>query len=210
MCCSHSAVSHRCIQIAILPNLVTNPNNICPIVIENIIQLSGVGLSQRYIKNYWSVTRRHSKSPMPCSWEQQSHQGEQQSYPGDTWAYSHEYLLKTITSNDDQALLRISWRERVFFCTRSGTISNSFMCFCWWVHSHHLQLSGGNWPWTHHRISHETCADGSSFGACLSTRSSGIDDQESVGGLCMDVLSNIQWLLKVLGPYRQRLDIQFT
>ena len=70
--------------------------------------------SERYIKNYWSITRRHSKSPMP-SWEQQSHQGEQKSYPGDTWAYSHEYLLKMITSNDDQALLRISWRERVFF-----------------------------------------------------------------------------------------------
>ena len=51
---------------------------------------------------------------------------------------------------------------------------------------------------------------GLSFGACLSTRRSGIDEQESVGGLCMGVLSNMQWLLKVLGPYRQRPDIQIT
>ena len=51
-------------------------------------------------------------------------------------------------------------------------------------------------------------ADGFSFGTCLPTYSGGRNDQESVWGIALDVLGDIQLLQDVLGPYGQ--DAQFA
>ena len=67
------------------------------------------------------------------------------------------------------------------------------------VRRHHDQ-SGGGWPWTHNGIADETSADGSSFGACLPTCVGSSDDDKSVWGIGLDVLSDIQPLLHVHGP----------
>ena len=85
----------------------------------------------------------------------------------------------------------------------------------WWVYSQPLQRlvdccikktdgirghgdqSCKSRPWTHHRISHETTADRSSFGACLPTCGVGSEDQESVWGIGLNILSDIQLLLNI-------------
>ena len=72
----------------------------------------------------------------------------------------------------------------------------------------HDDQSGRGWHWTRHRISHETSADGSSFGACMPTCGSGIDYDESVCGIILDVSSDIQLLLNALGPCGHRQVIQ--
>ena len=48
-------------------------------------------------------------------------------------------------------------------------------------------------------ITHDTDADGSSFGACVPTCGGVGNDQESVWGICLGVLTNIQLLLDSLG-----------
>ena len=70
--------------------------------------------------------------------------------------------------------------------------------------------SGRGWPWTHHRISDETSADGSSLSACLPTCVGGSDDDESVWGIGLDVLIGIQPLQNVLRPCGQRQGVQFA
>ena len=52
--------------------------------------------------------------------------------------------------------------------------------------------SGRDWSWAHNRKSHETNADRSSLGSCLSARVGGSDDEETVWGIVLDVLSGIQ------------------
>ena len=70
--------------------------------------------------------------------------------------------------------------------------------------------SGRGWPWTHHRILDENSADGSSFWACLPKYVDGSDDDESVWGIGLDVLSDIQPLLNVLGSCGQQQGVQFA
>ena len=52
--------------------------------------------------------------------------------------------------------------------------------------------------------------DCSSVAACLPTCNASSDDQESVSGIGLDVLSDIQLLLNVLGPRIQRTGVQFA
>ena len=63
--------------------------------------------------------------------------------------------------------------------------------------------SDRGWPWARHWISHETRADGSSFGACLPTCYSSGHDQELVSGLGLDVESDVQQLLNIFWPCGQ-------
>ena len=74
----------------------------------------------------------------------------------------------------------------------------------------HDDWGGRDSPWTHHRRSHATSADSSSFGACPSTCNSGSDDKESVMGIGLVVLNDIQLLLNVLGPCGHRQGVQFV
>ena len=48
------------------------------------------------------------------------------------------------------------------------------------------------WPWTHHWISYEISANGSSSGVCLTKCGGDNDDQESVWGIVLCALSDIQ------------------
>ena len=74
------------------------------------------------------------------------------------------------------------------------------------IHGHDDQSSIG-WPWTHHRISHGTGADGSSFEACLATCGGSSYDQGSVWGIFLDVLSDIQLIINVTGSCGQRRGV---
>ena len=50
------------------------PTTIQPVIIENDVHLSGLGISRGgYVEKYWSVTGCHFKSPTLLSWEQQSY-----------------------------------------------------------------------------------------------------------------------------------------
>ena len=51
-----------------------------------------------------------------------------------------------------------------------------------WIREN-IKHSGRRLTWTHHRISHESNANGSSFEACLLTFGGGSDNQESVWGI---------------------------
>ena len=59
----------------------------------------------------------------------------------------------------------------------------------------HDTQRGRGWHWTHHRISHETSADGSNLWACLPKCGGGSDDRESVWGIGLDVwaISSCYW-----------------
>ena len=55
--------------------------------------------------------------------------------------------------------------------------------------------SGRGCPWTHCQISHDTSADGSISGISMATCFSGGHDKESVWGIWLYVLSDVQPLL---------------
>ena len=74
----------------------------------------------------------------------------------------------------------------------------------------HVRYSCRGWLWTHQQKPHETSADGSTSGACEPTCSGSNDGQESVWGIGLDGLGDIQRLLNILGPCRQRRGVQFA
>ena len=96
------------------------PINNRPVIIKNIVQLSGFGRVLRGgdNENHWSVTRRNVKSPTPCSWEQQS-------YPWVTWASIGDNCIKK-----DRALLCIMrWKSYPSASTiRVGLIRRTGRC----------------------------------------------------------------------------------
>ena len=74
----------------------------------------------------------------------------------------------------------------------------------------HAHYSCRGWLWTHQHIAHETSADGSSCGARVPTCGGSSDGQESVWGIGLDVLGDIQLLLNALGQCGQWQGIQFA
>ena len=74
----------------------------------------------------------------------------------------------------------------------------------------HDDQSGNGWPWIYKWISDEASADGSNFGACLLKCIGESDDDDSVWGIGLDVLSDIQLLLNVIGTCRKRQGTQFV
>ena len=81
--------------------VVIMPTIIQPVIIENIIQFSGLGLPHREnVENYWSVTGCNLKVLRYVCESSSRTQGL-------CW-----HLLKTITSKEDRALLRIlRWKN---------------------------------------------------------------------------------------------------
>ena len=63
--------------------------------------------------------------------------------------------------------------------------------------------SGRDWSWTYHGISHKTIVDGYNFRTCLTMCEDSSDGPESVLGIGLDVFSDVQLLLNVLGPCGQ-------
>ena len=74
-------------------------------------------------------------------------------------------------------------------------------------HAHYICR---DWLWTFQQITHEASADGSSFGACLPTYGGGSEGPGSVWSIGLNVLSDIQLLLKIFGPWGQRHGDQFV
>ena len=81
LCWSHWAVGHRRLQIAISNENGNHTQYLTCSYWKYYSILMSWSFSKEDVENYWSVTRYHMKSQMPCSWEQQS-------YPGDTCASS--------------------------------------------------------------------------------------------------------------------------
>ena len=74
----------------------------------------------------------------------------------------------------------------------------------------HARYSCRGWLWTHQKIAHETSAEGPNCGACVPTYGGSSDGQESVWGIVLNVLGDIQLLLNALEPCGQRHGIQFA
>ena len=74
------------------------PTNIRPVIIENIVQFSGLGLPRGRCPDCHKMP---FKSLMLCSWDQRF-------YPGTTWAFIEDDYTKK-----DRAF-SVSWGERVF------------------------------------------------------------------------------------------------
>ena len=91
--CTAFCVDHIQLRVAAVCKLphqskwVIMPTNARPVIIENIVLYSGHGLSWGDMWSYWSVTRWHLESSVPCSWDQQS-------YPGATWASIEDNYTK--------------------------------------------------------------------------------------------------------------------
>ena len=65
------------------------------------------------------------------------------------------------------------------------------------------------WLWTHPQIAHQTSADRYSSGACVPTWRGSGDAQNSVWWIVLDILSNVQLLINIVGQCGQRNSVHF-
>ena len=74
----------------------------------------------------------------------------------------------------------------------------------------HAHYSRSVWLWINQQVAHEISAAVYSSGACVPTCDGGYDDQCSIWGISLNILSDIQLLLDIFGQCGQMHGFQFV